>query len=201
MAVSVRKKQRYAYWHKLSSSRAKRNRYKISFCVKILPENHKNGKKSKKITLLQQKCIESALWPLYYSLFSSLSTKHRRKQAQMKKKKRFLVRVRATYKGATNYYFSYLFTCKPARAFRLLEALLLRLDLPPIHRWKGLGFDWSIITKLTHLFHGFRHFSKPEILDKFCPDPDLTSKTAPFLNCAKSTLCGENWHKNSSTRK
>ena len=48
MAVSVRKKQRYAYWHKLSSSRAKRNRYKISFCVKILPENHKNGKKKQK---------------------------------------------------------------------------------------------------------------------------------------------------------
>ena len=104
-------------------------------------------------------------------------------------------------KGATNYYFSYLFTCKPARAFRLLEALLLRLDLPPIHRRKGLGFDWSIITKLTHLFHGFRHFSKPEVLHKFLPDPDLTTKTALFLNCAKATLCGENWHKNSSTRK
>ena len=52
--------------------------------------------------------------------------------------------------GATKYYFSHLFTCKPAKAFHLLGAL--RLDLPPIHRWKRLAFDWSIITKLTRTY-------------------------------------------------
>ena len=100
--------------------------------------------------------------------------------------------------GATKYYFSHLFTCKPAKAFHLLGAL--RLDLPPIHRWKRLAFDWSIITKLTRTY-----FTDLDILAslKFWTTSALTrtwhKKRGKFLKRAKPTLCcGENWHKNSS---